>query len=147
MTPKNIQKVPTTTVTGKKTKPSLVKTYQWTGDSLKEAINEVNTFITNKGNWGMNDGPKRNALMKKAEEMLKIGAFGNLRNLLDREIKANGTGMFNMSHFKGYKEVAPSEIVDGKYNQVSGKKAAEIERIRSKNPNAGMKPGHRITIK
>ena len=146
MTPKNIQKVPTTTVTGKKTKPSLTKTMQWQGESLNNAISEVNTFIRNKGNFGVQTG-KEKALMKKAEKMLKMGAFGNLENLLEREIPAYRPGMFGQSHFKEYKEVAPSEIVDGKYKQVSGKKADEIARIRSKKPNAGMRPGNKITIK
>ena len=146
MTPKNIQKVPTTTVTAKKMKPSLTKTMQWQDNSLTEAINEVNTFIKNKGNFGTQTG-KEKALMKKAEKMLKMGAFGNLDNLLEREVQAYRPGMFGQSHFKGYQEVAPSEVVDGKFKQVSGQKKAEIERIRSKRPNAGMKPGRKVTIK
>lgn len=146
MTPKNIKKVPTTTVTGKKMKPSLTKTMQWQDNSLTEAINEVNTFIKNKGNFGTQTG-KEKALMKKAEEMLKMGAFGNLDNLLEREIQAYRPGMFGQSHFKGYKEVAPSEVVDGKFKQVSGKKGAEIARIRANKPNAGMKPKVKVTIK
>lgn len=146
MTPKNIQKVPTTTVTGKKMKPSLTKTMQWQGESLNNAISEVNTFIKNKGNFGMQTG-KEKALMKKAEKMLKMGAFGNLESLLEKEVSAYKPGMFGQSHFKGYKEVAPSEVVDGKFKQVSGKKGAEIARIRGNKPNAGMKPGRKVTIK
>ena len=147
MTPKNIQKVPTTTVTAKKMKPSLTKTMQWQDNSLTEAINEVNTFIRNKGNFSSSEKGKMNNLMKKAEKMLKMGAFGNLDNLLEREVQAYRPGMFGQSHFKGYKEVNPSEIVDGKYKQVSGQRARDIARIRGNNPNAGMKPGVKTTIK
>lgn len=146
MTPKNIQKVPTTTVTAKKMKPSLTKTMQWQDNSLTEAINEVNTFIKNKGNFGVQTG-KEKALMKKAEKMLKMGAFGNLDNLLEKEVQAYRPGMFGQSHFKGYKEVNPSEVVDGKYKQVSGQRARDIARIRGNKPNAGMKPGVKTTIK
>lgn len=146
MTPKKIQKVPTTTVTAKKMKPSLTKTMQWQDNSLTEAINEVNTFIKNKGNFGTQTG-KEKALMKKAEGMLKMGAFGNLDNLLEKEVQAYRPGMFGQSHFKGYKEVNPSEVVDGKFKQVSGQRARDIARIRGNKPNAGMKPGRKVTIK
>lgn len=145
MTPKNIEKVPTTTVTGKKMKPTLTRTFEWTGNSLNDAISEINTFIRNKGNFGMQTG-KEKALMKEAEEMLRMGTFGNLDSLLQRKVRAYRPGMFSQSHFKGYQEVAPSEVVDGKLKQVSGKKADEIARIRSKKPDAGIKPG-RYTVK
>lgn len=143
MTPKSIKKapLPEVTVIGKKEKPSLTKTYKWTGESLNDAISEVNTFILNKGNFGMGEKADMKALMKKAEGMLKQGAFGNLDNLLEKELTAYKPGRFGQSRFKGYTEVAPSKVKDGKLVQVEGEEAKTIGRIRSTRPNAGMKPG------
>lgn len=134
------------TTIGKKEKPHLTKTFEWKGDSLNEAINEVNTFIRNKGNWASSDYPKRNALMKDAEKMLKLGMFGNLDSLLQKEINAYRPGTFDMRRFKGYQKVAPSKVVDGKFKQVEGEEAETISRIQEKNPEAGLKPG-RYTIR
>lgn len=133
------------TVVGKKAKPSMTKTFEWTGSSLNDAISDVNTFIRNKGNFGMQTG-KEKALMKEAEKMLKLGMFGNLESLLERKVPAYRPGMFSRSSFKGYKEVAPSKVVDGKLKQISGEEAEIISRIRSTRPEAGMKPG-RYTVR
>lgn len=133
------------TVVGKKAKPSMTKTFEWTGSSLNDAISDVNTFIKNKGNFGMQTG-KEKALMKQAEKMLKMGAFRNLESLLERKVPAYRPGMFSRSSFKDYKEVAPSKVVDGKLKQISGEEAETVKRIRSKRPEAGMKPG-RYTIR
>mgnify|MGYP003110484778 CR=1 FL=1 len=141
MAPKELKSV---TVIAKQRKPSLTKTMEWQGESLNNAISKVNTFIKNKGNFGMQTG-KEKALMKKAEKMLTMGAFGNLDNLLSENINAYKPGTFDQSKFSGYKEVDPSEIMDGKFKQVSGKKAEAIRRIRATNKNAGMRPGVKIT--
>ena len=75
-----------------------------------------------------------------------MGTFGNLESLLQREVNAYRPGTFSKSSFKGYKEVAPSKVVDGKLKQVEGEEAETIARIRSKRPEAGVKPG-RYTVK